>query len=115
LEVEGMLEKRHQLLTLHGITPELLEAHGTDPAEVIYVLMSFRATQESHRLEPKESVVLSEYRKHMLNNQKVARIWRCVLRGRLLFPDQSGFVSAIDRNIESNYHDSLTEWDKADG
>ncbi len=95
---EAMLADYPTLLRLHGITDEMLEAHGVDVNEVVYLLRSFRAGQELSRLRGSNRYKLTPYRETMLSNARVQLIWREFLHGSLVF--QSPFTAAVNDYIE---------------
>ncbi|MCI5125193.1 MAG: hypothetical protein D3925_12150 [Candidatus Electrothrix sp. AR5] len=85
LDAEKMMWNYPELLKLHGVTDELLKECDATPQEVIYLLISLRAGQESWRLDPKIEGKLSPYRQQMLNNPKVALVWEKILYKKLIF------------------------------
>jgi hypothetical protein len=85
LDAEKMMWDNPELLSLHGVTVELLLECDATHQEVIYLLVSLRAGQESWEIDPKIEKGLSPYRKNILDNPKVALIWKKILYRKLIF------------------------------
>lgn len=100
MDAEMSFKDHPRLLALHGVTDEMLVRCGASPEEVAYLLISFRAGQESWRLDPKGENILSPYRRHMLLQPKVVAIWQQIIHNRLLF--RTGFVEMINRFISES-------------
>ena len=96
-DAETMVKEYPEILKMHGVSEEDLNACNASAEEVVYLLQSFRAGQEWSRIATKKYHSLSPYRKQMLDQPKVQCIWNRVLRERLLF--DSPFVKAVDSYI----------------
>ena len=103
-DTEALANNCHSILELHGITQSDIERCDAKAEEIVYLLQSFRAGQEWSRLSRKRNHSLSPYRKQMLNQPKVACIWKDILRNRIIF--DSPFVQAVDRYLKENVESS---------
>lgn len=72
---DSLLVKHPELLDLYGIDRELMEKHGVQAIEVLYLAESFHAAELYHRIQNSKSIYLSDYRKNMLRNEKVRKAW----------------------------------------
>lgn len=95
--LEMLLEKNPQLLLLHNVDPKALEADGIEMVELVYLAQSFAAADFYHRLAGERPVVLTEYRRNMLKNAKVQRVWEHYIRGR--FISAGPYTEAVDMYI----------------
>ncbi len=112
VEAEKMFSRNPELLALHGITPEMLRTAGVSAEEVVYLLQSFRAGQESWEIDPKGESKLTPYRLHMLKQPRVAKVWS-VLHGNLFF--RTGFVLMVDEHLRKASVDVAQQQAQADG
>ena len=92
---ELMMQNYPKLLNLHGINEKLLRKCGAAPEEVVYLLLNFRAGQEWGHL--KEKAPLSGYRRQMLENKKVRKIWKNILYKKLIFTGK--FAKVVDHYV----------------
>lgn len=94
---EQLIEKYPEILGLYGITETMLADAGVTKGELIYLSQSFSASEFYHRLAHDEEIVLTPYRRNLLDQPKVRATWALFLRGRFITdPD---YVAAIDRYV----------------
>jgi len=89
-----MIVQHPQLLALHGITENNLVECGLNTSEFLYILNSFYAGQGYHSIGGTTKVVLSAYRKKMLENEKVKQAWTKLIRNNMLAA--TPYAKAID-------------------
>src|ERR1700747_1856656 len=66
-KAHDLVNEDPSLLKLHGISEQDLVKCGVSHKEFLYILNSFYAGQAYHSIEGKKKVVLSGYRKNMLD------------------------------------------------
>jgi len=92
----GMLIADPSLLSLLGIDPNEVIKDGITPSELIYIDTSMDASSAMHRVSGKQ-LILTEYRKNFIRNQKVRTAWKKYLRDKTFSP--SPFTKAVDNYI----------------
>ncbi len=89
-----MIIQHPDLLALHGITETRLKECSVSIQEFLYILNSFYAGQAYHSIDGTKKVVLSVYRKRMLDNEKVRTSWVHFIRQHMIAP--TPYAKAID-------------------
>jgi hypothetical protein len=92
-----MLMQDHNLLHILGSNPDDLAKDGIAPGELIFINASMDASHALYRISGKRRAVLSEYRKHFLQNDKVRRVWKKYLREGLF--NKTPWTHAVDAYI----------------
>ena len=64
----------------------------------MYLAESFAASAFYHRLAGDSKVELTEYRKNLVRNPKVQKVWHSLLRGKFAAPGP--FSEAVDHFIQ---------------
>ena len=94
----SMLAANPSLLELHGITKDSLAEQDLTAAELIYMLNTVYAGQAFHGAGRQRRIILSSYRRQLLENPKFERAWRYFIRERLTL--RTPFTDAIDRHYD---------------
>src|SRR5215216_2820006 len=95
---ETLLEKYPELFELHNIDPKLSDECDVTPPELLYLMQSFVSSDLYHRLGKDRTVTLTDYRKNLLTNEKVQKVWKLIIRDNLLSP--SPFSKKVDSFIK---------------
>jgi hypothetical protein len=95
---ETLLEHHPELFQLHNIDEKLLDECNVSHVELLYLMQSFVSSDLYHRVGQDKDVTLSDYRKNLLSNQKVQKVWKIIIRDRLISP--SRFSNEVDKYIE---------------
>ena len=96
-EAESLIFKNPKLLELHNVSNDLLKQCDANHEEVCYLLLNFNAAQGEYLVENEKNISLSNYRKNLLNNEKVRKIWKRILRRKMY--QKSRFTKAVDEYI----------------
>ena len=96
-EAESLIFKNPKLLELHNISNDLLKECDANHEEMCYLLLSFNAAQGEYVIEDKKNISLSNYRKNLLKNEKVRKIWKRILSEKMY--QESIFTKAVDEYI----------------
>jgi len=97
-QTEMLMIQNPELLELHNIDEKLLEKHNISPKEVVYLAQSFSAGQLFYLIPGvNKNIELTQYRKNMLQNEKVRIIWKKILMDKML--DEGVFIKAVNDYI----------------
>lgn len=98
-QTETLMVQNPELLELHNIDKKFLDRYNISSKEVIYLAQSFSAGQLFYLIpNMNKNIELTQYRKNMLQNEKVRIIWKKILMDKML--DEGPFVNAVDDYIE---------------
>ena len=95
-----MIIEHPALLSLHGINEKQLNECGVNVTEFLYILNSFYAGQAYHSIGGIKKVILSDYRKKMLANEKVKHVWTKLIRNNMIAA--TPYAKAIDEYYAGN-------------
>lgn len=95
---DSLLVNHPELLDLYNIDKALMEASGIKPIELLYLAESFHAAELYHRIDGRQPIIISDYRKNLLRNKKVRKAWQSFIRHKFIF--NAPFTKAVDEFIE---------------
>jgi len=95
---EALLKDHGELFQLHNIDEQLLRDCNVTPVELLYLTQSFVSADLYHRIEDYKGIWLSDYRKNLLSNEKVRKVWTLIIRDKLI--SRSAFTDEVDRYIQ---------------
>lgn len=76
-----------------------MKKRGIKPVELLYLAKSFHAAELYYRIDGKKPVVISEYRKNLLRNDKVRKALKGFIRNR--FAHYAPFIETVDEFIDA--------------
>lgn len=94
---EAMFRESPELMRLHGLDLEVLEELRVSKEEVVYLINSFTGADLYHRIEGNWPAELTTYRKNLLDNPTVQKVWEKIIRKR--FVSEGTFSDAVDEYL----------------